>query len=503
MKINYYLSLDDGHKWDRAIAEAMALFEIAPGHADAASDAVVGVRNHVDTELPLTVATEIHFFGVLASVTPLTLQSAGCYEDESLSSAAGRLIRFNILQLMRAVAGYDPGPWGILRGVRPTKIVHRLLDANVSLAAINQRLTAGYGIALEKAALLTEIAIRQRRFLLPPTAEIDKSIGVYIGIPFCPSRCLYCSFPAYVLPSDQQSVAVFMAALKVDMAAAAAVIAVQGLSVQSIYIGGGTPTSLAGEDFSDLLETTQRLFAGPATLEFTVEAGRPDSINDEKIAAMERCGVTRVSVNPQSMQEKTLKLIGRMHSVQDIINTFGKIRQTGQFVVNMDLIAGLPGESETDFQDTLEQIRPLQPDNLTVHTLAMKKGSRLSLSPSVWVLPDSRQTAGMLRRAADFAAAVAMQPYYLYRQKHMTGNLENIGYALPGRECLYNIQMMEERQTIIGIGLAAATKVVNTCTMQLARCYNPKDLATYIRDVGKHCELRKGLLAKLFADEEE
>jgi oxygen-independent coproporphyrinogen-3 oxidase len=351
--------------------------------------------------------------------------------------------------------------------------------------------------------LLTDIAVRQRPFLARPQSQLNKLVSVYIGIPFCPSRCLYCSFPAYVLPKDRQSVVAFIEALHVDMKDAAAEIALHGLSVQNVYIGGGTPTSLDEGDFLTLLETVRQLFVGEETVEFTVEAGRPDSINRAKIAAMEQSGVTRISVNPQSMQEKTLKLIGRMHSVQDIINIFGEIRQTGQFIVNMDLIAGLPGETEMDFQDTLEQIRRLQPDNLTVHTLAMKKGSRLSLSPSLYVLPDRQQTVGMLRRAADFAYSMNMQPYYLYRQKHMTGNLENIGYAMPGRECLYNIQVMEERQTIIGIGLTATTKAVDTRTMHLERCYNPKDLATYIRDIGKYCKLRRGLLSKLFADEEE
>jgi oxygen-independent coproporphyrinogen-3 oxidase len=280
------------------------------------------------------------------------------------------------------------------------------------------------------------------------------------------------------------------------MAAARESLSRYGLSVQSIYIGGGTPTSLKLADLDALLARTVTLFAGEAT-EFTVEAGRPDSLDDAKIELLAGYGVTRVSVNPQTMQQKTLKLIGRMHSVQDIICVFGKIRMVKIPVVNMDVIAGLPGENAEDMADTLRQIAALKPVNLTVHTLALKRGSRLSESVEAYEAPDAATTAEMLALADQTARNLGMQPYFLYRQKKMAGNLENVGYSLPGKECIYNIQVIDERQTILGIGPAATTKVVEPCG--LTNYYQPKDISTYINSLPDRLQKRNALLAAALA----
>ena len=404
------------------------------------------------------------------------------------------LARLNLYHLLIEITGQASNPWGILSGIRPAKLVHRMLDQGRTPETVLKSLTQDFALQPEKAQLVTGVALRQRPFLLRPE-ELANKVSIYIGIPFCPTRCLYCSFPANVLPGEEATQA-FLTALFADMAAAREALSRYGLSVQTVYIGGGTPTSLTLPDLDALLAKTVTLFAGEAT-EFTVEAGRPDSLDDAKIRLLVDYGVNRVSVNPQTMQQKTLKLIGRMHSVQDIICVFGKIRMCNIPVINMDIIAGLPGESVGDMADTLRQITALKPDSLTVHTLALKRGSRLSESVEAYEMPDALVTAEMLSLADQTAKNLGMLPYYLYRQKRMAGNLENIGYSLPGKECIYNIQVIEERQTILGIGPAATTKVVQPCG--LTNYYQPKDISTYINTLPNRLQKRNALLAAALA----
>jgi oxygen-independent coproporphyrinogen-3 oxidase len=295
----------------------------------------------------------------------------------------------------------------------------------------------------------------------------------------------------------------FLQALYLDIEAAAKLIARHGLEVESIYVGGGTPTSLPSDDFSQVLDWIVSAFSGAALREFTVEAGRPDSIDAVKINSMKKAGVGRISVNPQTMQEKTLKLIGRKHTVHDIMEILEKIRYVGIPTVNMDIIVGLPGEEEADITSTLEQIASLEPENLTVHTLAIKKGSLLKDKQVEYHLPEEKTVTNMLAIADGYTRKWGMVPYYLYRQKYMVGNLENIGYAKAGQESIYNIQIIEERQTIIGIGPAAATKAVNPGNWRLESSYHPKDLKTYVNNIYTCLERRETLLARLFTSEEE
>ncbi len=503
MEINGYYLPAAAEGMAGAVADAAALFDLpaagilsgADIAAQLPADAVF-IRNTVIGSAGTTVISEVFFWreeGFLGCYT----RRARAGGEEGADAAIQRLVRLNLLAILERVTGHNPGPWGILRGVRPIKIIHRLLDNGLSPREAAARLTANYAVAAEKAELLAAVALRQRPFL-HTGLQARRLVSVYVGVPYCPSRCLYCSFPANVLPADHTKVADFLHALEADIAAAAALLARYGLTAETVYIGGGTPTSLGDGDFARLLAKVREAFVSGATREFTVEAGRPDCITDGKIAAMAAAGVTRVSVNPQTMQEKTLKLIGRNHTVCDIIVMFRKIRASGIPVINMDIIAGLPAETEQDMADTLAQIAALDPDNLTVHTLAIKRGSRLADSREEVALPDDRTTAGMLALAADAARSLGLEPYYLYRQKHMTGNLENIGYARPGAECIYNIQIIEERQTVIGVGPAAATKAV-AADHRLDSSYNPKDVATYIGNIDHYIRRREELIAALFS----
>ncbi len=491
MKIDGYLYPQDD-ELAKAVGEAMALYAI-PASA-ASGDNIIVVRNRVVAE-PYRVVTVVEL-PVAGEPGRWEEVSPAAPQEESRLTAARRLTQLNLLIALHKLTGRIPGPWGILRGVRPGKLAHRFFDQGLSEGEVATRLQEYYAVTPAKAALAADIAHRQRSLLLTP-AEATKSVSIYLGVPFCPSRCLYCSFPAYVLPADRSGVEAFLAALEKDVQAAAEAVDRYGLSVQTVYIGGGTPTSLAADDFERLLTLTRSAFIASGTREFTVEAGRPDTVDDAKLAAMRRAGVTRVSVNPQTMQEKTLKLIGRRHTVHDIILVLEKTRSAGIPVVNMDIIVGLPGEDEIQLADTMDKIARLAPDNLTVHTLAIKKGSRLKDGREGFALPGEGTAARMLAIADRCAREMGMIPYYLYRQKYMADNLENVGYALPGRECLYNIQIIEERQTVIGIGPAAATKAVNPADWRLTRSYMPKDLTTYINHLEKHLDRRDELLARL------
>ncbi|WP_425061191.1 coproporphyrinogen dehydrogenase HemZ [Sporomusa carbonis] len=435
--------------------------------------------------------------------------NAGKSGTEDAVGLIRRLVQLNIFKLMHKITGINPGPWGILRGVRPTKIIHRLLDQGLTRPEIIKKLLEDYALETDKAQLVTDIAIHQRSIIAnPDNPAVPGKISIYVGVPYCPSRCLYCSFPAYVLPERREQLDAFLRAIKRDIESATQLIAKHNLLVESIYVGGGTPTSLAAADLATLLDLIRKGFFRSSTKEFTVEAGRPDSINDEKIDVLRRYGVNRVSINPQTMQDKTLKQIGRRHTVQDIIDVFGKIRHSGIPIINMDVIAGLPGETQADMEDTMRQIAAMNPENITVHTLALKRGSLLKaslLSGTIagQVLPDEQTTQAMLRIAAAWVSKMDMHPYYLYRQKYMTGNLENIGYARPDTDCLYNIQIMEERQTIIGIGPAAGTKAVNQSNWRLQSCYNAKDVVSYIKNLDIYLNERNALLSRLYGDHEE
>ena len=508
-----------------AIRDTMALFNVTAAGiwqeeapvSQLQADSLLVNCAAISDEYTIEVKVTISFYNssaVLSQLTeyerrPLPQESMKNKDVEDLTGLIKRLVRLTILKLMRQITGHNPGPWGILRGVRPTKIVHRLLDQGLSDSEITAKLIKEYAATPAKAELVTGIAIHQRPFIATPDKPAGgKKVSIYVGIPYCPSRCLYCSFPAYVLPEQREQLEVFLRAITKDIESTASLLAKFNLSVENIYVGGGTPTSLAGADLSTLLSLVRRDLCGSQTREFTVEAGRPDSINDEKIDVLRQYGINRVSINPQTMQDKTLKQIGRRHTVQDIIDVFAKIRHAGIPVVNMDVIAGLPGETQADMEDTMRQIALLNPENITVHTLALKRGSILkeSLSSGMMsgqALPNEEITQAMLKTAADYTANMNMHPYYLYRQKYMTGNLENIGYAKPDTDCLYNMQIMEERQTIIGIGPAAGTKAVNPSNWRLQSSYNAKDVGSYIKNLNIYLSERHTLLSRLYGDHEE
>ena len=425
---------------------------------------------------------------------------ADCGEpNEPVSVAFHRLVKLNFYRLLRRRLGMAATPWGILHGIRPTKIVHRWLDQGIPINVIAERLNHRYDVSSEKAALLIAVALHQRPFLFPMSA---KDVSIYIGIPFCLSRCLYCSFPSYLLPREDE-LYVFLRTIGKEVASVRASLDRYGLRVQNIYIGGGTPTSLPDKFFAEMMAMVGDAFYHSAVREFTVEAGRPDSLSPHKIQTMIAAHVNRVSVNPQTMQAQTLRRIGRHHTPEDIVTMYRALRAAGIPSINMDVIIGLPGETTADVRDTMEKIATLSPDDVTLHTLALKRGSKLKMNLPAADLPSGAVVREMFAIAMDSVAKQGLTPYYLYRQGYQSGQLENIGYCRPGQESLYNMQIMEERQTVLGIGGAATSKIVDPHTGRMHASFNAKDLKSYLTGIDTYIEKRSALLEKAYGGSRE
>lgn len=477
----------------KVVREILNLFKIDTD-CDADFDwEELNIVNKIRPDVLPIVETVIDITGTDGGKIHLVQEAEG-RADERYAAGMHRLIKLNLYQLFRREFGFSPAPWGILHGVRPTKIVHRLLDSGLSRDEVVERLCHDYEASNEKAATITDMAIRQKPFL----ARSDKkTISIYVGIPFCLSRCLYCSFPANILP-DQAGLERFMAVFNKDLMAVKQAVRDYGFKVQSIYVGGGTPTSLPDKYFRDMLTNVWSAFYGADTVEFTVEAGRPDSMSEDKIRTMVDMNVTRVSVNPQTMQQRTLRRIGRNHTPEAIVDMFYNLRQAGIPEINMDLIIGLPGEGVADVRDTMEKIIALGPDDITLHSLALKRGSVLKLNLADYELPEDDTCREMFKTAMDYIYKAGLKPYYLYRQGYMSGQLENVGCCRKGAESIYNIQIMEEHQTILGIGGAATSKVVNFREKRLKSSFNAKDLITYLRDIDIYIDKRAKLIAEAY-----
>ena len=381
-------------------------------------------------------------------------------------------------------------PWGTLTGIRPTKIPMKLLEEGKERAEIKKYMQDMYFASDEKIDLSIDIA--ERELSLLNKIDYENGYSLYIGIPFCPTTCLYCSFTSYPLTTWKSRVDAYLDALEKEIDFVAAKFYHKKLN--SIYIGGGTPTTLDPYQLDRLIRKIKCSFDLSNCLEFTVEAGRPDSITREKLMVLKKWGITRISINPQTMKDETLKLIGRHHTVAQTVESFELARELGFDDINMDLIMGLPGESIEDVQNTLEQIAQLKPDNLTVHSLALKRAARLNICRDEYKDYQMVNTAEHMNLVASYAEKMGLSPYYLYRQKSMAGNLENVGYARKGKAGLYNILIMEEKQTIMALGAGATTKFVfpsenpEEPDMRMERVENVKDVKNYLERIDEMLE---------------
>ena len=382
-----------------------------------------------------------------------------------------RIICLAVFNAINAHKGYSM-PWGILTGVRPAKLISEMRASGMTEDEIRHELKEYYLVSDQKLALMCEVSLNEEKIVKSGSGKI----GIYIGIPFCPSRCLYCSFTSYPLDKYSKKVDSYLDQLEKEMEFTSHFTKTR--EIDSIYIGGGTPTSLNETQLERLLDMTGKYF-GTAE-EYTVEAGRPDTVTREKLRLIKQAGATRISVNPQTLNDKTLELIGRRHTVKDFITAFTLAREEGHTHINTDMILGLPGEGEKEVTHTLQGLYDLSPESITVHTLAVKRASRLKEMLEDYSLAEFELMNRVIELSDKYARQMGMFPYYMYRQKNMLGNFENVGYCKPGHECRYNVQIMEEKQSIIAVGAGASTKLVNRQTDQIERIFNVKSVDDYI-----------------------
>jgi coproporphyrinogen dehydrogenase HemZ len=397
-----------------------------------------------------------------------------------------------LYKVLSNVTGKKP-PWGILTGIRPSKIVHGMLEKGKNEEEVLKELQEHYLVSLKKASLLYDIAAVERNIL--DTAH-DNNIGIYIGIPFCPTRCLYCSFTSSPINKYRHLVNDYIDALEMETKGVIEIIENNLLKVQSIYIGGGTPTSIEPDQLARLMDIVNSNFNMEKVKEYTIEAGRPDTIDRDKLQIIKNSNVTRISINPQTMNNETLDVIGRDHKAEDIKKAFALAREIGFNNINMDIITGLPGENLQMFENTLKEIKKLSPESLTVHTLAVKRASRFREEKEKYKLISEEEASNMVDLAYYYATNMGMHPYYLYRQKNILGNLENVGYCRPGFESIYNIQIMGERQTIIALGAGGVTKVVYPHDDRIERAFNVKNVEEYIKRIPEMLGRKKELLIR-------
>lgn len=364
-------------------------------------------------------------------------------------------------------------PWGSLTGIRPTKL-YRDLISKKSISEADKQFTSIYSVSAEKLHLLKHIHTVQAPII---ATSNPMDFDIYLGIPYCRTRCVYCSFGTELYKTDAQ-LREYLDHLKEEISGSSDITKECNFNLRCSYFGGGTPTVLSSDMLDELLDFTEDQYNGLGN-EFTVEAGRPDTITKDKLSVLRKHNVSRISINPQTMNDNTLKAIGRSHTSKDIEVCFNLARDLGFENINMDVIAGLPGEHHDDFIRTLDQITNMHPDSLTVHTLAIKKSSLLISKLEQYPLPLPSETEKMVSSGAEYASNLGMTPYYMYRQKYMSGNLENVGYCTPGKECMYNIDMMEEIVSVMAHGAHTITKRVFPRANRVERIANPKDISTY------------------------
>ncbi len=377
-------------------------------------------------------------------------------------------------------------PWGNLSGIRPIKIPLALLDAGQSEAEVAAYMRDTYDTSDEKIRLSIEIAKREQALLR--RLDYQNGYSLYIGIPFCPSTCLYCSFTSYPWGVWKERMDDYLDALEKEIAFTARKFANKKLN--TIYIGGGTPTTLSAAQLDRLISKLEDSLDFTYLEEFTVEAGRPDSITEEKLAVLKKHNIGRISINPQTMKMETLKIIGRHHTVAQTVESFELARKLGFENINMDLIVGLPQETLDDVRSTMERLRELDPDSITVHSLALKRAARLNMFPEDYKEYKIENTSEHIELTARITAEMDMHPYYLYRQKNMAGNFENVGYAKDGKAGIYNVLIMEERQTIVALGAGAVTKFVLD-ENNVNRVENVKDIENYLTRVDEMIERKE------------
>lgn len=392
-------------------------------------------------------------------------------------------------------------PWGTLTGIRPSKRAMNLILEDKDDNYIREFFKESSFTSSEKANLCIEVAKREMKYMDPQY----KNVSIYIGMAFCPTRCLYCSFAANPIKGFKKKIVEeYVQCLCKEIKSITKYIKEKNLKIHTVYFGGGTPTSVDEILFEKVMATIHKNFVSNKDIkEFTVECGRPDSINKEKLTVMKKYEVSRISINPQTMNDDTLKLIGRNHTAKDIIDVFNMARDMKFDDINMDMIIGLPSEKKINVLKTISFIRDLKPDSFTVHGLSIKRASRLYdniINDVKYEIANQDELIDMFKLTCELSEQLNMKPYYMYRQKNMVGNMENIGYAYEGKESVYNIEMMEDTESIIAIGADGVTKAVNLSNGEINRFANVKDVKEYIDRIDEMIEKKINLLDTIYSE---
>lgn len=380
-------------------------------------------------------------------------------------------------------------PWGILTGIRPAKPIRQMLESGLSFDETIRHFCDNYYADEEKVRLALSIAESERRLL----SSDKKSVSVYVGIPFCPTRCSYCSFISHDAGKMLRLSGEYIRLLKEEMKTTAQIIEELGFYVRCLYFGGGTPTALNESELSDVLNCAAELFGNEKMAEFTVEAGRPDTINEEKLNIIKGAGAGRISINPQTIHDETLERIGRRHTFADFLNAFNMARDKGFDNINCDTIAGLPLETPENFSETITRLCDLSPENITVHTLYLKRAS--ALKKQGFMAAEDEGIEKMVSYAQNILPKCGYEPYYLYKQKATLGNLENVGFSKKGYECIYNIDTMSDESTVFALGAGGVSKMV--LGDRIERVFNFKNADEYIKRFDEIKE-RKESIIKIF-----
>lgn len=398
------------------------------------------------------------------------------------------VLKYSLYKLLTKLTGKTL-PWGNLTGIRPAKLAMAMIEAGMKNSEIAEEMRKRYLVSPEKTALAITIANREREIL--KDIDYENGYSLYVGIPFCPSICLYCSFSSYPLKQWEDRVELYLDALCKEIREVSSIMKKKGRKLDTVYIGGGTPTTLEPDQLQRLLDTLTEHFDCRNLAEFTIEAGRPDSITREKLQVIRKYPVSRISVNPQTMNQETLEIIGRRHTAEETRQAFYLARECGFDNINMDLIVGLPGEDLKKVQYTLDEIKRMAPDSITVHSLAVKRAARLNIFKDKYQEMTFENNQEIMEMTMKTACEMGMGPYYLYRQKNMKGNFENVGYAEVDKAGIYNILIMEEKQPIIALGAGGSSKLVFDHGARIERVENVKDVWNYITRIDEMIERKR------------
>ena len=478
-----------GHGYKYAVEQIMLMFfpEERPEYAPVSGDGPSARIALSEGRSYVTAVTTLHHRGTHRGVARAETRLLG--DPLERDRVLQRILKLSFYKAAVEATGIEP-VWGALTGIRPGKLAEKYLLAGMGPERAAREMTRVYRTSPERAALCVQAAEEALRIgeTLGP-----RDAAVYLGVPFCPTRCAYCSFVSHSVEKSLKLVEPFVEALEREIDAVGALAAELGIRIVSVYFGGGTPTTLSPEQLRRVIVRLRGAFDLGGLREFTVEAGRPDTITEEKLAALRDGGVDRVSVNPQTMSDRVLEAIGRRHTARDVYDAMEKVRGAGFTSVNMDLIAGLPEDSPAGFADTLEKVIALEPENVTVHTLSLKKGTRITLEGTA--IPDGAAVAEMLDTARRGLTGAGYAPYYLYRQKFMSGGFENVGWSRPGHVNLYNVLIMEELCTILALGGGGVTKLVAPSVGRIERVFNAKYPYEYIGSIDRELESKEKIRA--------